>query len=242
MKIQIKKIISKSLFALVLVCMSQNVKSEPFHWNAFELKVSPEEVTKLYELLDETFSIDDKPFKITLNEIIFSDRDTTHNLVISSSDVDAISSIMSDEYKAERESFLAKLHELAEVKSKFTGVRTFTTNIPESGSDTKAANSYIAIWEMEIKPADASKFVKSFMKIVPKTEDIRTNHILGMGTYQFGRGKATHYVLHTFTSYSDLKNSLDAYMQKGVMAEHFNQIKDISTPAGNSVTKIIKQW
>ena len=85
-------------------------------------------------------------------------------------------------------------------------------------------------------------FVKSFMKIVPKTEDIRTNHILGMGTYQFGRGKATHYVLHTFTSYSDLKNSLDAYMQKGVMAEHFNQIKDISTPAGNSVTKIIKQW
>ncbi|MDP6893472.1 MAG: hypothetical protein QF731_09860 [Verrucomicrobiota bacterium] len=242
MKIQIKKIIHKSVFALALGCLSQNVISEPFHWNSYELKVSPKNVAPLFQLLDETFSIDDKPFKVTLSETIFTDRETTHNLVVSSADVDAISSIMSDEYKAERESFMVRLHQLAEVQSKVTGVRNYTTNIPEDGSDTKKENSFIAFWDMEIKAADAPKFVESFMKIVPKTKDIRTNHILGMGTYQFGRGKTTHYVLHTFESYSDLKNSLDSYMKKGAMAEYFNEIKDISTPAGNTVSKVVKQW
>ena len=237
-----KNIICKSVFALALGCLSQTAICESFHWNAYELKVLPKNVAPLFELLDETFSIENKPFKVTLNETIFTDRDTTHNLTISSSDVDAISSIMSNEYKEERDSFMSELQELAEIKSKFTGVRSFTTNIPNNGSDTKLANSYIAIWELQIKPADAPKFVESFMKIVPKTKDIRSNHILGMGSFQFGRGTSTHYVLHTFESYADLKKSLDSYMEKGAMAKHFSEIKDISNDTGNFVNKVIKQW
>ena len=63
------------MFAIALGCFSQTIKAEPFHWNAFDLKVSPKNVGALLELLDETFSDPDKPFKITFNEMIFSDDD-----------------------------------------------------------------------------------------------------------------------------------------------------------------------
>ncbi len=242
MKIQLKQITSKLVFAIALGCLSQTVKAEPFHWNAFDIKVSPKNVGPLLELLDETFSIPDKPFKVTLNETIFSDNDVTHNLLISSADVDSISSLMSDEFKEGREQFMEKFYELAEVKSKYTGVRTYTTNIPEKGSDAKKAGSYFGMWEMEIKAADAPKFVESFMKMVSTTKDVRSGHIAGMGLYQFGRGKSTHYIYHSFKSYSDLKKRLDAYMNNQGMGIYFTEIKDIATPAGNTVFKIIKQW
>ena len=242
MKIQLKQITNKLLFAIALGCFSQTIKAEPFHWNAFDLKVSPKNVGALLELLDETFSDPDKPFKITFNEMIFSDDDVTHGLILSSTNVDAISSLMSDEFKDGREQFMVNLHQLAEVKSKYTGVRTFTTNIPEKGSDTKNAGNYFGHWEIEIKAADAPKFIESFKNLVSATEDLRTNHVLGMGMFQFGKGKSTHYILHSFNSYSDLKKGLEAYSQKEAMADHFKNIKDIVTPAGNRVTKVIKQW
>ena len=242
MKIQLKQITSKLVFAIALGCLSQTVKAEPFHWNGFDLKVSPKNVGPLLELLDETFSIPDKPFKVTLSETIFSDNDVTHGLVISSTDVDAISELMSDEFKDGREQFMANLYQLAEVKSKYTGVRTFTTNIPEKGSDTKNAGNYIAMWEMEIRAANAPKFIESFQNVIAATKDLRTNHILGMGMFQFGRGTATHYILHTFNSYSDLKKGLEAYGKKEALAVHFKNVKDIATPIRNQVGKVIKQW
>ena len=242
MKIQLKQITSKLVFAIALGCFSQTVKAEPFHWNVFDLKVSPKNVRTLLELLDETFSTPDKPFKVTFNEMIFSDDDVTHGLVISSTDVDAISALMSDEFKEDREQFMEKFYQLAEVKSKYTGVRTFTTNIPERGSDTKNAGSYFGHWELEIKAADAPQFIESFKNVVSATKDLRANHILGMGMFQFGKGKSTHYILHSFNSYSDLKKRLEAYSKKEAMAAHFKTIKDIATPAGSQVFKIIKQW
>ena len=242
MKIQLKQIMSNLVFAIALGCLSQTAKAEPFHWNGFDLKVSPKNVGPLLELLDETFSALDKPFKVTFNEYIFTDKDITHGLIISSTDVDAISALMSDEFKEGREQFMEKFYQLAEVKSKYTGVRTFTTNIPERGSDTKNAGSYFGHWEIEIKSADAPRFIESFKNVVSATKDLRTNHILGMGMFQFGRGKSTHYILHSFNSYSDLKKGLEAYSQKEATAVHFKTIKDIATPAGSQVFKIIKQW
>jgi|TARA_B100001079_G_scaffold232987_1_gene213530 hypothetical protein len=242
MKIQLKQITSKLVFAIALGCLSQTVKAEPFHWNGFDLKVSPKNVGPLLELLNETFSFPDKPFKVTLSETIFSDNDVTHGLTVSSADVDAISALMSDEFKDGREQFMANLYLLAEVKSKYTGVRTFTTNIPEKGSDAKKAGSYFGHWEIEIKAADAPQFIESFKNVVSATKDLRTNHILGMGMFQFGRGKSTHYILHSFNSYSDLKKGLEAYSQKEAMAVHFKTIKEIATPVGSQVFKIVKQW
>ena len=78
MKIQLKQITSKLVFAIALGCLSQTVKAEPFHWNGFDLKVSPKNVGPLLELLDETFSIPDKPFKVTFSETIFSDLSLIH--------------------------------------------------------------------------------------------------------------------------------------------------------------------
>jgi hypothetical protein len=159
MKIQLKQITSKLLFAIALGCLSQTVKAEPFHWNAFDLKVSPKNIGPLLELLDETFSIPDKPFKVTFRETIFSDNNVTHGISISSADVDVISSLMSDEFKEGREQFMEKIYGLAEIKARLTGVRTYTTNIPEGGSDKKNTGSYFGMWEMEIKAADGPKFV-----------------------------------------------------------------------------------
>jgi hypothetical protein len=242
MKIQLKQVTIKLIFAIALSCLSQTIMAEPFHWNAFDLKVAPKNVGTLLELLDKTFSDSDKPFKVTFNEMIFTDDDVTHGLILSSTDVDAISSLMSDEFKDGRKQFMANLYQLAEVKSKYTGVRTFTTNIPEKGSDTKNAGSYFGHWEIEIKAADAPQFIESFKKVASATKDLRTNHVLGMGMFQFGKGKSTHYILHSFNSYSDLKKGLEKYSQKEAMAAHFKTIKDIATPAGNRVTKVIKQW
>ncbi|MDA7500340.1 hypothetical protein OAE01_01840 [Akkermansiaceae bacterium] len=242
MKNLFKKITSKLVFAIALGCLSQTVKAEPFHWNGFDLKLSPKNVGPLLALLDETFADPDKQFKVTLSETIFSDDDVTHNLTVSSADVEAISALMSDEFKDGREQFMANLYQLAEVKSKYTGVRTFTTNIPKKGSDAKKAGSYFGHWEIEIKAADAPQFIESFKNVVSATKDLRTNHILGMGMFQFGKGKSTHYILHSFNSYSDLKKGLEAYSQKEAMAVHFKTIKEIATPAGSQVTKIIKQW
>ena len=45
------KITSKLVFAIALGCLSQTVKAEPFHWNAFDLKVSSKNVGLLLELL-----------------------------------------------------------------------------------------------------------------------------------------------------------------------------------------------
>jgi hypothetical protein len=242
MKIQLKQITSKLVFAIALGCLSQTVKAEPFHWNGFDLKVAPKNLKPLIELLDATFSDPDKPFKFTLTEFVFSDEDSTHRLILSSPDVEVISALMSDEYKDGREQFMGNLYQLAEVKSKFTGVRTHTTNIPDQGSDTKNAGNYIAMWEMEIRAADAPKFIESFQNVIAATKDLRTNHILGMGMFQFGRGTATHYILHTFNSYSDLKKGLEAYGKKEALAVHFKNVKDIATPIRNQVGKVIKQW
>jgi hypothetical protein len=109
MKNQFKKITSKLVFAVALGCLSQTVKAEPFHWNAFDLKLSPKNVGPLLALLDETFVDPDKPFKVTLSETIFSDDDITHSLTVSSADADAISALMSDEFKDGREQFMANL-------------------------------------------------------------------------------------------------------------------------------------
>ena len=242
MKNQLKKITSKLVFAIALGCLSQTVKAESFHWNAIDLKLSPKNVGPLLALLDETFVDQNKPFKVTLSETIFSDDDITHGLTISSADANTISALMSDEFKDGREQFMANLYELAEVKSKYTGVRTFTTNIPKKGSDAKKAGSYFGHWEIEIKAADVPQFIESFKNMVSATEDLRTNHILGMGSFQFGKGKSTHYILHSFNSYSDLKKGLEAYGQKEAMAVHFKTTKEIAIRVGSQVTKIIKQW
>ena len=82
------------------------------------------------------------------------------------------------------------------------------------------------MWEMEIKAADAPKFVESFMKMVSATKDVRSGHIAGMGLFQFGRGKSTHYIYHSFKSYSDLKKRLDAYMNNQGMGIYFTEIKN----------------
>jgi hypothetical protein len=63
-----------------------------------------------------------------------------------------------------------------------------------------------------------------------------------MGIFQFGKGKATHYILHSFNSYSDLKKMLEAYSKKEAMTAHFRNINNIVTSTGNRVTKVIKQW
>ena len=242
MIIQLKQITSKLVFAIALGCLSHTAKAEPFHWNSFSLKVAPKNADLLLELLDETFSIQDKQFKVTLNETIFSDDDVTHGLTVSSNDVDALGELWSDEYKEPREQFMRKLQALAEIKAKFTGVRTYTTNIPEGGSDKKNTGSYFGIWEMEIKAADGPKFVESFMKMDSATKNVRSGHIAGMGMFQFGKGKATHYILHSFNSYADLKKRLDAYMNNQDMGIYFSEIRDIATPTNNRVFKIMKQW
>jgi hypothetical protein len=95
---------------------------------------------------------------------------------------------------------------------------------------------------LEIKAADAPQFIESFKNVVSATKDLRANHILGMGMFQFGKGKSTHYILHSFNSYSDLKKRLEAYSKKEAVAAHFKTIKDIATPAGSQVFKITKQW
>ena len=73
-------------------------------------------------------------------------------------------------------------------------------DIPEKGSDTKNAGNYIAMWEMEIRAANAPKFIESFQNVISATKNLRTNHILGMGMFQFGRGTATHYICLLYTS------------------------------------------
>ena len=238
MKIQLKQTTSKIVFG----CLSLTLNAEPFHWNAFDLKVSPKNGRLLLELLDETFADPDKPFKVILSEAIFSDNDVTHGLTVSSADVDVIRALMSDEFKVGREQFMANLYQLSEVKSKYTGVRSFTTNIPEKGSDAKKGASYFGHLKMEIKAADAPQFIESFKKVVSATKDLRTNHILGMGMFQVGKGKSTHYIFHSFNSYSDLKKGLEAYSRKEAMAVHFKTIKEIVTRVGSQVFKIIKQW
>ncbi|MDA7511019.1 hypothetical protein N8766_01795 [bacterium] len=242
MRIQFNQITSSLLFAITLGCLSQTVKAEPFHWNAYDLKVPPKNIGPLLELLEGAFSEPDKPFKVTLSETVFSDNDVTHQLTVSSADVNAISALMSDQIKESREKFMSALYQLAEIESSYTGVRAYTSNIPEKGSDAKKSGSYFGHWEIQIRPADAPEFIESFKNVVAATKDLRSNHILGMGTFQFGKGTATHYILHSFNSYADLKNGLEAYSQKEAMAVHFKTIKDIATPVGNHVSKIIKQW
>ncbi|MDA7657949.1 hypothetical protein N8737_04540, partial [Verrucomicrobia bacterium] len=99
MRIQFNQITSSLLFAITLGCLSQTVKAEPFHWNAYDLKVPPKNIGPLLELLEGAFSEPDKPFKVTLSETVFSDNDVTHQLTVSSADVNAISALMSDQIK-----------------------------------------------------------------------------------------------------------------------------------------------
>ena len=242
MKIKLKKISSLLTLTLAFCGLIQQANAEKFDWIVFELKVKPKNAEGLVELLDSVFSDPNKPFKITLSESVFSDSDSTHRLAISSSEVESISEIMSDVFKNEREKFMISLHELAEVKSKSTGTRIMTTNIPEQGSDTKNSGNFNAMWEMQIKPSDAPKFLESYKTVVSATKDLRDKHVLGMGMFQFGRGKATHYVIHTFNSYSDLKKGLEAYGNHEAVAAHARNIKDIANPMGNNVVKVIKQW
>jgi hypothetical protein len=59
--------------------------------------VPPKNIGPLLELLEGAFSEPDKPFKVTLSETVFSDNDVTHQLTVSSADVNAISALMSNQ-------------------------------------------------------------------------------------------------------------------------------------------------
>ena len=113
MKKNPKQLRNTLLFSMAVFCFSHTAKSEPFYWNAFDLKVKSQNVTPLLELLDETFTFSDKPFKVTLAEYVFSNDDRTHGLDLSSSNIDALSSVMdSDDIKTERDQFKKRFYDI----------------------------------------------------------------------------------------------------------------------------------
>ena len=240
MKIQLKQITSKLVFAIALGCLSQTVKAEPFHWNSFELKVKFSNVKSLVDLLEETFSSADMPFKITLTETVFSDRDSTHGLTVSSSDIDALSSLMSDENKEDKDMFMARLHELVEVKSRFAGVRLGGVNPPTQTAEKKSKGDIFAMWEMDV--SDMEKYGAAWKELVSKTESVRENNIVGLGMYTFGRGKANAYVIHSFKSHSDMSKTLSAYGENEDFQKYQKEVKPLYTDINNTVYKVIKQW
>ena len=226
---------------MAVFCFSHTAKSEPFYWNAFDLKVKSQKVTPLLELLDETFTFSDKPFKVTLAEYVFSNDDRTHGLDLSSSNIDALSSVMdTDDIKTERDQFKKKFYDLVEIKSKYSGIRLITTNPPVEGVDKKKQNDYFAIWEMEV--TEPKKYATAFTEMLSKTKNLRKQHTAGLGGYLFGRGKKTHYVLHSFSSYADLVKSLSAYEENTDFQQFMKLAKPLYTGVDNAVFKIVKQW